>query len=153
MNGQTSLLDTTSRQKDPVRFTVSVERTVNLGNYESMRVGLAESFESNADQDQAYRSVLEKVQAWTSALKPETRQNGSETPRPAVSKLATLQEQLGQRLQDLELNDGLDSIIVKPRKYLGDSWKDINDVVRALGGHWICGQKPADGAWRIPKLA
>jgi len=34
----------------------------------------------------------------------------------------------------------LDSVILKPRRYLGDTWKDVNDVVRSLGGHWSRGQ-------------
>jgi hypothetical protein len=37
------------------QFTVSVERIVNLGNFESISVGLAESFDTGADYDQAYR--------------------------------------------------------------------------------------------------
>jgi hypothetical protein len=79
MNGQTTF-SLASAGKDPARFTVSVERTMNLGNYESIRVGLAESFDTSADHESAFRSVLEKVQAWTSAMKPKTQQNSHETP-------------------------------------------------------------------------
>jgi hypothetical protein len=91
------------------------------------------------------------VESWTSAVKPATKTTEAVPPRPEALKLASLQEQLGARLQDLELNDGLDSIIVKPRRYLGDAWKEVNDIVRAFGGKWIPGQTPKDGAWRIPK--
>ena len=33
----------------------------------------------------------------------------------------------------------------------GDSWKDVNDIVREFGGHWMKGVSPKDGGWRIPK--
>jgi hypothetical protein len=36
-----------------------------------------------------------------------------------TSKLATLRERLGKRLQDLEITDGMDALIIKPRRYLG----------------------------------
>ena len=71
--------------------------------------------------------------------------------RPAASKLATLQERLGKRLPDLEITDGIDGFIVKPRRYLDDAWAEINEVVRALGGKWQKGQTSKDGSWRIPR--
>ena len=149
MNGQSSLLD--SQVQDRKGFVVSVERTIRLAEYESLRLTLSESFPGSVDRDQAYQSVLAKVQEWTSAAKPAAKTNEPQSSSSPVSKLASLQEQLGARLQDLELNDGLDSIIVKPRRYLGDAWKDVNDVVRALGGRWAKGNYPKDGSWRIPK--
>jgi hypothetical protein len=86
----------------------------------------------------------------TSAMKPkESVTPFAATPRPAASKLATLQERLGPRLQDLEVTDGMDGLIVKPRSYLGDSWAEVNEVVRSLGGQWISNGK--QGYWRIPK--
>ena len=54
-------------------------------------------------------------------------------------------------LLDLEIVDGFDGFNVKPRRYLDQSWKDINEVVRSLGGKWQKGLKSTDGAWRIPK--
>jgi hypothetical protein len=71
--------------------------------------------------------------------------------RPAASKLPVLQERLGARLQDLEIMEGMDGLVVKPRRYLEDAWAEINEVVRALGGHWQKGQTSRDGSWRIPK--
>jgi hypothetical protein len=155
MNGQTTLLQT-SAEKDPARFTVSVERTVNLGNYESIRVGLAELFDASADKDQAYRSVLTKVDSWTSAMKPETSQTGHGTPtlstsKPAGLTIEVLRERLADWLQHLEVVAGFDGFSVKPRHYLGETWQNVNDVVRSFGGHWIRGQGPGDGCWRIPK--
>jgi hypothetical protein len=63
----------------------------------------------------------------------------------------TLQERLGARLVDVEIVEGFDGLSVKPKKYLGDAWSQVNEVVRALGGHWQKGQTSRDGSWRIPK--
>jgi hypothetical protein len=54
-------------------------------------------------------------------------------------------------LQDVEVTDGIDGLVVKPRRYLGDAWKEVNDIVRELGGHWMKGASSKDGGWRIPK--
>jgi len=78
-------------------------------------------------------------------------ENHTVFPRPAASKLATLQERLGSRLQAVEVVEGFDGVCVKPKRYLGDSWAEINEVVRSLGGHWQKGNGPKDGSWRIPK--
>ena len=72
-------------------------------------------------------------------------------PGPTVSKLVTLQERLSQRLQDLEILDGFDGLTVKPKRFLGETWSEVNEVIRGLGGKWFKGAKPADGSWRIPK--
>jgi hypothetical protein len=77
--------------------------------------------------------------------------NGPVPPRPPVSKLAALQERLGPRLQNLEVTDGMGELIIKPRKYLGDAWAQINEVVRSEGGRWFKGETPKDGSWRIAK--
>jgi len=47
--------------------------------------------------------------------------------------------------------DGFDGFTVKPKRYLGQTWETVNGEIRALNGHWIRGQKPADGSWRIQK--
>jgi hypothetical protein len=78
-------------------------------------------------------------------------ENQPVSPRPAASKLATLQERLGARMQDVEVVEGFDGLSIKPKKYLGDAWAEINEVVRSLGGKWQKGLKSTDGAWRIPK--
>jgi hypothetical protein len=80
---------------------------------------------------------------------PAGNENRAVPPRPAASKLATLQERLGPRLQDLEITDGIDGLIVKPRRYLAGTWQQVNEIIRALGGRWESNGK--QGAWRIPK--
>jgi hypothetical protein len=140
MTSQMNLLDQklASLQATPKGFMVSVERVVNLGNYESIRVGLAETHESNGSvtADDIFEAVLAKVESWTSTMKPKESvtvgTNQVVSPRPAVSKLASLQERLGARLQDLEVTDGMDGIVVRPRKYLGEVWSEVNEVARSL---------------------
>jgi len=73
---------------------------------------------------------------------------------PVVSKLATLEtirERLAKWLPDLEIMDGFDGFAVKPKRFLGETWSEVNEVVRAFGGKWQKGQTPRDGSWRIPK--
>jgi hypothetical protein len=71
------------------KFSVSVERVVNLGNYETLRVGLAEVLDLDADKpDIAYARILEKVDAWTSQLKPG-KSTVSAAQQPARSPGAT----------------------------------------------------------------
>jgi hypothetical protein len=87
---------------------------------------------------------------------PKTQQTGTGTPTLPASKPAgltteTVRERLAKWLPDLEILDGLDGFAVKPKWFLGESWKDANDVVRSLGGKWVKGQLQKDGSWRIPK--
>ena len=51
----------------------------------------------------------------------------------------------------LEITDGMGELIIRPRRYLGQTWEEINHEIRALGGKWFKGTKAADGSWRIPK--
>ena len=95
-----------------------------------------------------------KVSPNTSAAK--TQQTSNQTPRVETSKpptltVETVRERLVKRLPDLEIVDGFDGFNVKPKRFLGDTWSEINEVVRSLGGKWQKGLKPADGSWRIPK--
>jgi hypothetical protein len=64
---QSTLLD--SKEKTG-KFSVSVERVVNLGNYETLRIGLAEVIDGTERPEDAYTRILEKVNGWTSQLKP-----------------------------------------------------------------------------------
>ena len=78
------------------------------------------------------------------------------SPGPAASKppsltVETIRERLAKWLPDLEILDGFDGLIVKPKRYLVNSWAEVNDIVRMLGGHWMKGSSPKDGGWRIPK--
>jgi hypothetical protein len=53
------------------KFSVSVEKVVNLGNYESLRVRFTEVLELGVERSEdTYARILEKVNFWTKELKP-----------------------------------------------------------------------------------
>ena len=84
----------------------------------------------------------------------KTQQTGTVPPglpasKPAGLQLETIRERLAKWLPDLEIMDGFDGFNVKPKRYLDQSWKDVNEVMRSLGGQWISNGK--QGYWRIPK--
>ncbi len=84
--------------------------------------------------------------------KPAGYDNGTQSPRPVVSKLATLQERLGARLRDVEVTDELDGVIVKPRRFLGEAWKEINETMRSLGGCWQNRSETSSGSLETAKV-
>ncbi|MGA2785300.1 MAG: hypothetical protein ABSF09_11440 [Candidatus Bathyarchaeia archaeon] len=68
---QSTLLDSTKEKAG--KFSVSVERVVNLGNYETLRIGLAEVLDLASEKpEDAYARIMQKVDGWTSQLKPAT---------------------------------------------------------------------------------
>jgi hypothetical protein len=86
----------------------------------------------------------------------KTHETGNGTPRAETAKPAgltveTVRERLAKWLPDLEILDGFDGFAVKPKRFLGATWSELNEVIRVLGGKWVKGTRPADGAWRIPK--
>ena len=76
-------------------------------------------------------------------------------------KSEVLRGRLARWLSDLEITDGLDSLVVKPHGHLGYAWEEVDEIVREFGGKWFKDSKPAkddkvylthaDGVWRIPK--
>ena len=151
--------------KRPTRVSLSLGSTSrNGGEFEFKKINLSLErdlvpAENPIDAYRDIKALLERMVSEFQGSKPagtptpagKTNANTPLSPRPAASKLATLQERLGKRLPDLEITDGIDGFIVKPRRYLDDAWAEINEVVRALGGHWQKGQTSKDGSWRIPK--
>lgn len=66
------------------KFSVSVEKIVNLGNFENVRIGLQESFDlSSVSRDDAYKTLYVKVDEWASKLKP------AKAPGPVVGVTKT----------------------------------------------------------------
>jgi hypothetical protein len=52
-------------------FRVSLERTINLGNYESTRIGLAVDF-MDAKPNEAFKIVQEILAPWVQELRPKS---------------------------------------------------------------------------------
>jgi hypothetical protein len=151
----------------PTRIGVTLGSTSrNGGEFEFRKISLSldrdlAALENPLDAFRDVKALLERMVTEFQGPKPtgttspagktDIHYHNDNPSRPAASKLATLQERLGPRLQNLEVTDGMDGLIVRPRKYLGEAWSQVNEIVRELGGHWQKGNGPKDGAWRIPK--
>jgi len=55
---------------------------------------------------------------------------------------------LGYSTNIFSSNETINGLTVKPTRYLGDSWRSVNDAFRLLGAVWIRG----GGAWLIPYI-
>ena len=69
----------------------------------------------------------------------------AKVPTNVRERLATA----GADLSLVDVEEGGDVIIVRPKRYLGDLWMPINDAVRALGGFWI--REGGKSRWEIRK--
>lgn len=49
----------------------------------------------------------------------------------------------------LNIEEKENSILVSPKKFLGDLWSPINDAIRTLGGVWI--REGRESRWEIKK--
>jgi hypothetical protein len=140
-------------------FVVSVERTIRLAEFESLRVALSESFPEGMDHDQAYKLIHEQVEQWATAAKPKESlpvvENHAVSPRPAVSKppsltVETLRERLAKWLDKVEVTSTLNGFAVKPRHFLlRETWQAIDDALRTIGAKWIP-QAKGVGSWQVP---
>jgi len=156
-------------------FVVSVERTIRLAEFESLRVALSESFPEGMDHDQAYKLIHERVEQWATAAKPSNSVNHNhastqdfkpsqnysalskqaEIPRPAASKppsltVETLRERLAKWLDKVEVTSTLNGFAVKPRHFLlRETWQAIDDALRTIGAKWIP-QAKGVGSWQVP---
>jgi hypothetical protein len=146
-----------TQERQPTRVGLTIGSTTRLSEFDFSKISISlerdlAPLENPLDAYRDVNALLSRALAELQA-KPAAKNNGNSTvpPSPPVSKLATLQERLGARLQDLEVTDSMDGLVVRPRRYLGDVWKEVNDIMRALGGHWQTGHSPRDGCWRVKK--
>jgi len=152
-------------------FVVSVERTIRLAEFESLRVALSESFPEGMDHEQAYKLIHERVEQWATAAKPKESlpvvenhkpkesvtvgHNQAVPPRPAASKppsltVETLRERLAKWLDKVEVTSTLNGFAVKPRHFLlRPTWEEIDACLRGLGAKWVPAVKGV-GSWIVP---
>jgi len=165
----------------PGMFSVGMEATINIGNYENIRVGLVQSFaEAETKHRDAYLFVLGQVTAWAAELhdkypvEPAPRaappiRRASETmptkpaqatpstpPSPALNpKRAALMDALGGHASRLIITEREDMIIIRTRGQLErDAWSEVNVLVRGQGGSWRGTKDGLPGKevhWEIPK--
>ena len=170
-----------TQERQPTRVSLSLGSTTRLNEFDFSKISLSldrdlAPLENPVDAYRGIKALLEGLVTEFQAGKPavrvqqepkpvsrrETEPASSDTRRvtenslPAASKppsltVETLRVRLAKWLPDLEIMDGFDGFSVKPKRYLGDAWSEVNAVVRALGGKWQKGLKSTDGAWQIPK--
>jgi len=144
----------------PTRVGLTIGSTTRLNEFDFSKISVSlerdlAPAENPLDGFQGIHALLSKTLVELQ-VGPKTQQTSNQTPRvetpkPAVLTVETVRERLVKRLPDLEIVDGFGGFNVKPKRFLGDTWSEINEVVRSLGGKWQKGAKPADGSWRIPK--
>ncbi|KON30259.1 hypothetical protein AC482_04300 [miscellaneous Crenarchaeota group-15 archaeon DG-45] len=69
---------------------------------------------------------------------------------PATWPPSGMRERLAQAGIDLSLVDveeGEETIVISPKRFLGDLWGPINEAVRSLGGSWI--REGRESRWEI----
>jgi len=156
MSAQVSL----DQDRKPTRVGLTIGSTTRLNEFDfsKISVSLERDLAPAENPLDAYRDVNALLRRALTELSasPKTQQTGNKTPsfstsKPAGLTVEMLHERLAKWLPDLDILDGFDGFTVKPKRYLGETWEAVNQEIRALGGKWQRGSKPADGSWRIPK--
>lgn len=143
----------------PGMFSVGMERTINLGNYENIRIGFVESFaRSETDPHDAYVKIKAMLDNWIHELPPiRPPPKSTETLQPPAQsgKMGALMSALGGHASRLTITEREDMIIIRTRGQLErETWNEINVLVRAQGGSWRGTQDGLPGKevhWEIPK--
>lgn len=87
-------------------------------------------------------------------VRPVTVPAREVTPPPSPAPTSSIQGRLeaaGVDVSLLEITDGEDVVVIRPRRFLGDLWGPINDAVRSLGGFWV--REGRESRWEIRKEA
>jgi len=143
----------------PGMFSVGMERTINLGNYENVRIGFVESFaRSETDPHDAYVKIKAMLDNWVHefpARKPEQTAPPKAPPPGQSLKMGAVMDALGGHASRLTITEREDMIILRTRGQLErETWGDIDTLVRGQGGSW---RGTRDGLlgkevhWEIPK--
>ncbi|MFQ6054232.1 MAG: hypothetical protein ACE5OO_08415, partial [Candidatus Bathyarchaeia archaeon] len=80
-----------------------------------------------------------------SAQRPRTGPGEMWPPSSVQGRLAAA----GVDLSLVDVEEGEDVIVVRPKRFLGDLWGPINDAIRSLGGGWI--REGRESRWEIRK--
>ena len=165
----------------PGMFSVGMERTINLGNYENIRIGFVESFaRSETDPHDAYVKIKAMLDNWIHELPPirpppkstETDLNppihrDSTPPKlpeaPPIrvklvegsAKRNALIDAIAPYAHRVQVTETSTAIIVRTRGQLErETWGDIDTLVRGQGGSWRGTKDGLPGKevhWEIPK--
>ena len=84
----------------------------------------------------------------TEATKVIHQEPTTSTDWPPQSAHAVL-EAAGIDVSQLDVEENETTIMVSPKKFLGDQWNPINDKIRDIGGNWV--RDGRNSRWEIPK--
>ena len=165
----------------PGMYSVGLEATVNIGNYENIRVGLVQSFaEGETKHRDAYLFVLGHVTAWADEIHekypveppparapptgykaPVREARPGEVPPPAApavpvsGKRNIIMDAIRPYLDRVTMTETERAFLVRTRGQMErGTWGDLNTIIRAEGGKWIGtreGEDPKNVHWEIPK--
>jgi hypothetical protein len=55
----------------------------------------------------------------------------------------------GVDLSIVDVEEGEDVVVIRPKRFLGDLWGPVNEAIRTLGGGWI--REGRESRWEIRK--
>ena len=103
----------------------------------------ADIHQNRAKGTQAYRLLKYMFNEMTAGVAlARCRSEGAGLIRQARSMVM----KLGFPQSAFTIFESPDGIVIKPVRYLGDDWKQVNSSFRELGGRWMRGE----GGWTIP---
>ena len=151
-------------EKQPLAATpgmgsIGIERMVNLGNYENIRVGYVKSFDhSQEDPDKVYAEVRGIIDGWVADLRfgqQEVKKLVEEALPPPSGKLAQVMDSLKPFTDRLIITESPHAIYVKTRGRMSrEDWGEVNALIRAAGGEYKGTKQGLEGKdvhWEIPK--
>jgi len=151
-------------EKQPLAATpgmgsIGLERVVNLGNYESYRIGYVESFALAQEKaDDVYARVRAKVDGWAAEIrfaKDNVKKMVDDALPAPTGKTAQVMDALKPYSDRLLITDAQSVILIKTRGRMShDDWGEVNALIRANGGEYKGTKQGLEGKdvhWEIPK--
>jgi hypothetical protein len=139
----------------PAICEASLTRKFNLGNYESIEVGLKAFIGEGENPQQVLAELEYHIQRYIQTSHPEaTPQTLPQQPQ-RVEKLQTADDVKKKFPEDLEgflnFEDKGEYIKITPRQYLGaENFAKAAEIVRKIGGDYVSAGK--DSHFRVPKV-
>lgn len=93
--------------------------------------------------------ILSVGKATAVAHHAETDEEEARDWPPASTSFAEKLKAAGIDTSLLNIEEGEDTTLVSPKKFLGDLWGPINESMRSLGGTWI--REGRESRWEIRK--
>jgi len=89
--------------------------------------------------------ILSVGRAAPTAERPLLEPSITWPPSSIVERLASA----GVDLSIVDVEEGEDVVVIRPKRFLGDLWGPVNEAVRTLGGGWI--REGRESRWEIRK--